>query len=86
MIPYFRLVRDGWGSVVALGLRVSRLGIMVKMSPSLWYDKADDVRKYHLVRVGIDHEKKSFIILKIIILFFVFVLGTSLGGRSGTGT
>ena len=86
MRPYFRLVRDGWGSVVALGLRVSRLGIMIKMSPSLWYDKADNVRGYHLVRVGIDHEKKSFILIKIIILFFVFVLVTSLGGRSGTGT
>lgn len=86
MRPYFRLVRDGWGSVVVIGLRVSRIGVMVKTSPSLWYDKSDNVKKYHLLRVGIDHEKKSFIIIKLIILFFVFIIGTSLKGHSGTGT
>lgn len=85
MLPYkiLREVRkDGDSPVVVLGLRLWRLGLMIKASPSLWYDKAGEgegeTRKYHLVRVGFDHCKNSYVAAKVILPFFVFLFGVSL--------
>ena len=75
---YFKIQRDSDGSSLAIGLRVSKLGVMLKASPSLWYDKQEDVRKYHLVRLGVDHCKGSYVLIKLVVLFFVLSLGVSL--------
>lgn len=75
---YFKMQRDSDGSSLAIGLIVSKLGVMIKASPSLWYDKREDVRKYHLVRLGVDHCKDSYVLVKLVVLFFILSLGVSL--------
>lgn len=75
---YFKVQRDSDGSSLAIGLRVSKLGVMLKASPSLWYDKREDVRKYHLLRLGVDHCKDSYVLVKLVVLFFILSLGVSL--------
>jgi hypothetical protein len=74
---YFKVQRDSDGLSLVIGLRVSKLGVMLKASPSLWYDKQEEVRKYHLIRLGVDHYKQKYALLRVIILFFVFIIGIS---------
>lgn len=83
---YFKVQRGSDGLSLVIGLRMSKLGVMLKASPRLWYDKQEEVRKYHLIRLGVDHYKQEYALLKVIILFFVFIIGIDLNSPKPPST